>query len=72
MFTDLTLPEDQQRQFQTQRTAAIIGPEIAENFGIKVGDKIPLMANIWPNKDNAVWEFDVVGIYDGEDPLCES
>ncbi len=69
VFTDLTLPEDQQRQFQTQRTAAIIGPEIAENFGIKVGDKIPLMANIWPNKDNAVWEFEVVGIYDGEDSL---
>ncbi len=67
IFPELILDEGQKQQFKTLRTAAIVGREVADKYDIQVGDKMPLVANIWPNKDNAPWEFDVVGIYDGKD-----
>ena len=67
IFPELILDEGEKQQFKTLRTAAIVGREVADKYDIQVGDKMPLVANIWPNKDNAPWEFDVVGIYDGKD-----
>lgn len=48
------------------RTAAIAGRKLADRFGWKVGDRIPIQATIWvkENGDKA-WEFDLVGIYEG-------
>ena len=67
IFPELMLDEGEKQQFKTLRTAAIVGREVADKYDIQVGDKMPLIANIWPNKDNALWEFDLVGIYDGRD-----
>jgi putative ABC transport system permease protein len=48
----------------TTRTGTIVGPRLAERFGWKVGDKIPLKSQIWPLKDGSrAWEFDLVGIF---------
>lgn len=48
------------------KTGALVGRKTAERFGWKVGDRIPLMATIWPKKNgDRTWEFDIVGIYDG-------
>ena len=69
VYPELDLPEDRKAAFKSLRTAAIIGTQVAETHGIKVGDKIPLIPNIWPNKDKLPWEFDVVGVYDSDDPL---
>ena len=67
VFDEVELPEDQKAAFKSLRTAAIIDQDIAERFDISIGDRIPLIPDIWPNKDNAPWEFDVVGIYSGGD-----
>ena len=32
-------------------------------LGIAIGDRIPIIADIWPKKDGGVWEFDIVGTY---------
>ncbi len=67
IFPEFMLDEGEKQQFKTLRTAAIVGREVADKYDIQVGDKMPLIANIWPNKDNRLWEFDLVGIYDGRD-----
>ena len=36
---------------------------------IKVGDRIPLTGTIWQPKQGQAWEFNLVGIYDGEDGI---
>lgn len=64
---ELVLPDDQRQAFHTTRTGAIVGRQTAEKYHLKVGDKISLIADIWPNRDGAIWEFDLVGIYDGRD-----
>ena len=51
-------------------TGAIVGRRTADRFGWKVGDRIPLQGTIWPPKQDGAqtWEFNLVGIYDGDKP----
>ena len=62
--SEVILPEAQREAFLKTRTGAITGETLAQRFGWKVGDKIPLQSTIFPKKDgDFVWEFDLVGIY---------
>jgi putative ABC transport system permease protein len=63
----LLLPEEKEAWFKT-RTGAIVGRKTADRFHWKVGDKIPILSSIFAKKDGSrLWEFDIVGIYDGAD-----
>ncbi len=69
VYPELVLPEAQFDAWKRNRTGAIIGKDIAELFGIKVGDRIPLQSTIFPKKDGSrTWEFDIEGIFDTTDP----
>src|SRR5436190_6347824 len=65
MNPELTLPEDQKQAWLKTRTGAIVGRKLANRFGWKIGDRIPLTSSIWRNKSDNAWQFDIVGIYDG-------
>lgn len=66
MYPEILLTEEEREAWLNTRTGAIAGRSIAERFGWKVGDRIPITATIWPLKDGGqTWEFDLVGIYDG-------
>jgi putative ABC transport system permease protein len=63
-FPECVLPPDQEQAWRSTRTGAIIGPQLAQRFGWKVGDKIPLKSQIWPQKSgDRAWTFDLVGIF---------
>jgi putative ABC transport system permease protein len=64
-FTECKLTDRQFEAWKASRTAAVAGKELAERFGWKVGDRIPLVSQIWPQKDGSrAWAFDLVGIVD--------
>jgi putative ABC transport system permease protein len=68
VYPEWVLPEDQWRAFSNIRTAMLAGKLTADKYGWKVGQKIPLSSNIYPQKDGSKsWAFDLVGIYDGKD-----
>lgn len=68
MYPEISLPEDQRQAFVRTRTAAIVGQSLADRFGWKVGDQIPLRATIFPRRDGSqTWTFDLVGIFRGAD-----
>ena len=47
------------------RAGAVIGRKLAEKYGWKIGDTIPLKSTIWVKSDGtANWDFQVVGIFD--------
>lgn len=50
-------------ELSKQRNGAIIGRGIAEKYGLKVGDIMPIEGDIYPGH----WEMKVVGIYRGRD-----
>ena len=63
-YPELQIDPAQLEAFQNTRTAAVVPAEMALKYGWKVGDKIPIEADIYPKKDNSrMWEFDLVGIY---------
>lgn len=68
VYPEWVLPDAQWQAFANTRTGMIAGRVLADKHGWKVGQKIPLKSNIFPNSDGSKnWAFDLVGIYDGKD-----
>jgi len=59
LYPEISLPDDQRAAFVRDRRGAIIGTKLAETYGFKVGDVIPLQGTIFPGN----WEFVVRGIF---------
>lgn len=53
--------------FQTLRTAALVRVELAEKYGWKIGDRIPLMSHTAQMNGSTDWAFDVVGTFKDSD-----
>jgi putative ABC transport system permease protein len=65
VYKQLKMPRDQLETMLRTRTGAIVGKSIAEKYGWKVGDRIPIGTSIWTQKAGGnTWEFDIVGILD--------
>lgn len=68
IYPEVLLPADQKKAFLNTRTGAIVIKTLADRYGWKLGDRIPIQSTIWPKKDGSdVWEFDLVGIFDCKD-----
>jgi putative ABC transport system permease protein len=68
LYPELTLPPEALDAMLHTRTGALIGRALAEKFGWKIGDRIPLHSTIWVKQDgNSDWSFDIVGILDYPD-----
>lgn len=60
---DLPLTEEAKTAFFTERTAMLAAEPVAEKWGWKVGDTIPLNSNIFSQLDGGrVWDFKLVGL----------
>src|SRR5688500_5358492 len=58
VYDEWVLPEAQWQAFADTRTGAIVGRLLAERYGWKVGDKIPVSSNIFPQKNGSKdWTF---------------
>ena len=66
LYPEFLLPDAQKKAWFADRTGAIVGRSLANRFGWKVGDRVPLQATIWRKKDGQMtWTFTIDGIYDG-------
>jgi putative ABC transport system permease protein len=73
LYPEWTLPDAQRKAFRDTRTGAVVGASLARQFGWKIGDRIPLQATIFPQKNGSNdWSFDLVGIYHVTDPKLVS
>ena len=67
MHPEFILPPEQKKAWLQTRTGAIVGRKTADRFQWKIGDRVPIRA-LWAKSDQTrIWEFDIVGIYDGKD-----
>ncbi|GAB3371564.1 ABC transporter permease [Lysobacter rhizosphaerae] len=69
VYPEWIMPDAQWKAFEQTRTGMIVGRNLANQYGWKIGQKIPISSNIYPQKSNGskAWAFDLVGIYDGKD-----
>ena len=68
MYPEYRVPEDELRAFLRDRKGAVIGRKLAERYGFKIGDTIPLQGTIYPG----TWTFTVRAIYDGADAKVDT
>jgi len=66
VYPDYLISETEKKAWFSTKNGAIAGRPLAEKYGWKVGDHIPLKATIWVKADGSLtWDFTLVGIYDG-------
>jgi putative ABC transport system permease protein len=60
---DLQIPAEQRDAFFKDRASMLAAAPVAEHWGWKVGDRVPLNSNIFTNSttQNSTWEFTLVG-----------
>lgn len=65
LYPEFKVPPEQLAAALKDRQGAIIGRDTANLYGWKVGDRVPIGADIWQPVNGQTWEFNVAGIYDG-------
>jgi putative ABC transport system permease protein len=64
-YPEIRLPEAQKQAWLADRGGAVVGRSLADRFGFKVGDHIPIQGTIYLHKDGSrLWDFTIDGIYD--------
>ena len=61
LYPEYVLSEDERKAFLIDRRGAIAGRKLANRYGWKIGDIIPIRGTIFPGE----WSFVLRGIYDG-------
>ena len=65
VYPELKVKPEQFEAWKHDRQGVIVGPTLANQFGWKVGDRIPIRSDIWRKANGGdTWEFNIVGIYD--------
>jgi putative ABC transport system permease protein len=73
LYPEWIMPDAQRKAFRETRTGAVVGETLARKFNWKLGDRIPLQATIFPQKDGSnTWTFDLVGIFHVREPKMQS
>jgi putative ABC transport system permease protein len=69
MYPEFTVTPASRQAFTTTRTGALAGVRLAQRYGWKVGQKLPITSEIHPRADGTMtWEFELVGLIDADDP----
>ena len=67
IYPELGVPAEQLESFLRDRKGCVVGHKLAQTWGWKVGDVIPLRGTIYPG----TWEFTLRGIYEGRDAATD-
>lgn len=68
VYPEIVLPDEQRAAMRTTRTGAVIGQDMADRWGWKIGDRVPVTSRVFAKADGSRdWVFDIVGIYDFAD-----
>jgi putative ABC transport system permease protein len=68
MYPEYRIHPDQLRDFMRDRKGAVIGRKLADTYGFKLGDVVPLRGTIFAGN----WEFVVRAIYEGATPKTDT
>ncbi|WP_299583862.1 FtsX-like permease family protein [uncultured Microbulbifer sp.] len=67
VYQEVVIPENLKQAWLNNRQGALVGEKLAQIYGWKVGDRIPISSNIFTHKDGGyTWEFEVSGIFKGD------
>jgi putative ABC transport system permease protein len=65
VYRELTIAPDVLQRFIDTRIGVVASKSLAEQYAWKVGDPIPIQADIWPKRGGAWdWQFQLVGTFE--------
>jgi putative ABC transport system permease protein len=68
LYPEYLMPAQQFRDFVVDRKGAVVGRKLADTYGWKVGDVVPLRGTVYAGN----WEFVIRAIYDGRDSKVDT
>lgn len=68
LFREYRVPEEEFKSFLRDRKGAIVGRKLADTYGFRVGDNVPIRGTIYAGN----WEFTVRAIYDGAEAKTDT
>jgi putative ABC transport system permease protein len=69
----LAIAADARQAFVRERTGALVGEAMAKKWGWRVGDRVPIMSNIFTQKSGSrTWDFTIVGTFAGRKPQVDT
>jgi len=68
MYPEYRIDSDQLREFMRDRKGVVIGRKLADTYGLKLGDVLPLRGTIFAGN----WEFVIRAIYEGATPRTDT
>lgn len=69
----MTVPDAQRQAWQQNRQGVLVGEKLADTFGWKIGDRIPISSNIFSKTDGThVWDMVVEGIFTGAEAQIDT
>jgi len=68
IYPEILLSAEERKAFLADRKGAIVGRKLADKYGWKTGDQVPLRGTIYPG----TWTFTLRGVYDGADATTDT
>jgi putative ABC transport system permease protein len=73
IYPEYVMPPAQREAFLRDKTGILVGKAVADQFGWKVGDRLPLKSNIYRQKNGSdTWDFTIAGIVTGNDARVDT
>ena len=68
VYPEVTVDPAQRKAFDDNLNGVLVGETIMQKYGWKIGDKLPLQSQIFPNKEGSKnWNFDIMGTMSSKD-----
>ena len=67
IFPEIVIPQSQLEALVRTRTGALVGAQLAQRYGWKLGEHIPLQSPLAQRDGSRNWTFDIVGFFQEPD-----
>jgi putative ABC transport system permease protein len=73
IYTEYVVAPAEREAFLRDKTGIFVGKAVADQFGWKVGDRLPLKSNIYRQKNGSdTWDFTISGVVTGNDQRVDT
>ena len=73
IYDEYIIPPEERETFIKDKGSAIVGKVVADQYGWKVGDRVPIKSNIWRQKNGSdTWDFTIAGIASPRDERIDT
>ncbi|MCX2793981.1 putative ABC transport system permease protein [Microbulbifer thermotolerans] len=73
VYSDQLVPPEQREAWLRNRQGILVGQKLAEMYGWKIGDRVPISSNIFSHRDGGqTWDFVVEGIFHNADAQADT